>query len=86
MKLQHQHPFEGYCVVQKRVQAEAASPADTLNNLTVYLTLQKAEQKGFSAEKYGLSGDQAAEYAVVFSKYDTNDDMVLEASEIGTLL
>ena len=70
---------------QKRVQAET-SQADTLNNLTVYLTLQKAEQKGFKAEKYGLSGDQAAEYAVVFAKYDSNDDMVLEASEIGSLL
>ena len=52
---------------QKRVQAET-SQADTLNNLTVYLTLQKAEQKGFKAEKYGLSGDQAAEYAVVFAR------------------
>ncbi|CAK0779977.1 hypothetical protein CVIRNUC_004904 [Coccomyxa viridis] len=72
-------------ILKKRVQAET-SQADTLNNLTVYLTLQKAEQKGFKAEKYGLSGDQAAEYAVVFSKYDSNDDMVLEASEIGSLL
>ncbi len=72
-------------LLQKQVQAEA-SAADTLNNLTVYLTLQKAEKMGFKADKYGLSGDQAAEYAVVFSKYDTNDDMVLEASEIGTLL
>ena len=72
-------------LLQRQVQAEAAA-ADTLNNLTVYLTLQKAEKMGFKADKYGLSGDQAAEYAVVFSKYDTNDDMVLEASEIGTLL
>ena len=72
-------------LVQKRVQTETSS-ADTLNNLTVYLTLQKAEKKGFKAEKYGLTADQAADYAVVFSKYDTNDDMVLEASEIGSLL
>lgn len=80
-----QNYMSSVSMAQKRVQAETDS-ADTLNNLTVYLTLQKAERMGFRADKYGLSGDQAAEYAVVFSKYDTNDDMVLEASEIGTLL
>ena len=47
-------------VLQKQVKAEA-SAADTLNNLTVYLTLQKAEKMGFKADKYGLSGDQAAD-------------------------
>ncbi len=63
-----------------------AAPADTLKNLQVFLTLQKAEQKGFQAEKYGLTSDQAADLAIVFTKYDVNDDMVLEASEIRKLL
>lgn len=52
----------------------------------MFLTLQKAEAKGFSAEKYGLTADQAADLAVTFTKYDLNDDMVLEASEIRKLL
>lgn len=63
-----------------------AQPADTLRNLTVFLTLQKAEEKGFSPEKYGLTPDQAADLAGVFAKYDLNDDMVLEPSEVRQLL
>lgn len=63
-----------------------AAPADTLQNLQVFLTLQKAEEKGFSPDKYGLTPDQAADLAVIFTKYDINDDMVLEPSEVRKLL
>ena len=67
-------------------KAKDAQPADTLKNLTVFLTLQKAEQKGFTPEKYGLTPDQAADLASIFAKYDLNDDMVLEPSEVRRLL
>jgi hypothetical protein len=63
-----------------------AAPRDTLQNLQVFLTLQKAEAKGFSPEKYSLTSDQAADLAVIFTKYDVNDDMVLEPSEVRKLL
>lgn len=59
---------------------------DSLKYLTSFLTLQKAEQKGFSREKYNLSSDEAGDIATVFSRYDTNDDMVLEQREVNDLL
>lgn len=58
---------------------------DSLKYLTSFLTLQKAEQKGFSREKYNLSSDEAGDIATVFSRYDTNDDMVLEQREVNDL-
>lgn len=61
-------------------------PNDSLRNLSVYLTLQKAEQSGFKAEDYGIDGEKAAIIAAVFSKYDTNDDFVLSTSEVNQLL
>jgi hypothetical protein len=39
-----------------------------LKSLSTFLTLQKAEAGGFDAGKYGLSNDQAAEIATVFSR------------------
>jgi hypothetical protein len=74
------------CVWLQSKMGTDGQTADTLKNLTVFLTLQKAEEKGFTAEKYGLSPDQAADLASVFAKYDVNDDMVLEASEVRRLL
>ncbi|BDA43763.1 hypothetical protein COCOBI_04-7790 [Coccomyxa sp. Obi] len=71
--------------ILKSKGSAGAAPADTLKNLQVFLTLQKAEQKGFQPEKYGLTSDQAADLAIIFTKYDVNDDMVLEASEVRKL-
>ena len=59
---------------------------DSLQNLSVYLTLQKAEQSGFKAADYGLDGEEAAKIAAVFSKYDENDDFVLSTYEMNQLL
>ena len=59
---------------------------DTLKNLSAFLLLQRAEQKGFEAEKYGITQDKAADFAAVFAKYDVNDDFSLEPSEIRQLL
>jgi hypothetical protein len=39
-----------------------------LKSLSTFLTLQKAEERGFDAGKYGLSNDQAADIATVFSR------------------
>ena len=61
-------------------------PNDSLRNLSVYLTLQKAEQAGFKASDYGLDDEKSAVIAAVFSKYDTNDDFVLSTYEVNQLL
>ena len=61
-------------------------PNDSLRNLSVYLTLQKAEQAGYKASDYGLDDEKSAVIAAVFSKYDTNDDFVLSTYEVNQLL
>lgn len=61
-------------------------PNDSLRNLSVFLTLQKAEQAGFKASDYGLDDDATAVIAAVFSKYDENDDFVLSTYEVNQLL
>ena len=43
---------------------------DTLRNLTAFLTLSKAEEKGFDPAKFGLSQEEAGSIATVFSRYD----------------
>ncbi|KAK9866246.1 hypothetical protein WJX84_002186 [Apatococcus fuscideae] len=58
---------------------------NTLSNLSAFLTLQKAEEKGFKASDYGLDDAQAGQIAVIFAKYDLNDDMRLEKSELNSL-
>ncbi len=59
---------------------------NSLQNLSVYLTLQKAEEAGFKAEDYGITGEEAAKIAAVFAKYDENDDFVLSTYELKQLL
>ena len=53
--------------LQKEVGADG-KPQSTLKSLSTFLTLQKAEERGFDAGKYGLTSDQAAEIATVFSR------------------
>lgn len=72
-------------LAQAKAGAAGAS-SDTLKNLSAFLLLQRAEQKGFDPEKYGLTEDKAADYAAVFAKYDVNDDFSLEPNEICQLL
>lgn len=71
-----------------RPQSQVASEEGqgSLKYLTTFLTLQKAQQKGFKPEKYNLSIDQAGQIATVFSRYDANDDMMLEQREVEDLL
>lgn len=57
-----------------------------MENLSAYLTLSHAEKEfGFQPEKYNLTEAEAAKVAVVFSRYDQNEDGVLQISEIGNL-
>ncbi len=72
--------------MQNEVGADEGTASNTLSNLSAFLTLQKAEEKGFVASQYGLSEEQAGQIAVIFSKYDLNDDMRLEKSELNNLL
>ena len=71
---------------QSKQQSGDAEEFDTLRSLTAFLTLSKAEEKGFDPAKYGLSQEEAGSIATVFSRYDTNDDGVLEQSEVNKLL
>eukprot|EP00884_Botryococcus_braunii_P007804 jgi/Botrbrau1/17024/Bobra.49_2s0080.1 len=57
----------------------------TLKNLSAMLTLSKAEKKGFKPEDYGLSANDAGSIAAVFSRFDANDDMVLQEEEVKRL-
>ena len=66
--------------------AQDSGPAGSLKYLSTFLTLQKAEERGFRPEKYNLSAEEAGDIATVFSKYDINDDMVLEQREVTQLL
>jgi hypothetical protein len=64
----------------------SGSDANTMENLSAYLTLQRAQQVfGFKPEKYGLSEREAADIAMVFSRYDVNDDGKLQCSELRSL-
>ncbi len=57
-----------------------------LRDLGAYLTLEKAQRSfGFDAAKMGLTDAKALEIAVVFSKYDKNDDGVLSLDEFKRL-
>lgn len=58
----------------------------TVENLAAYLTLSRAEDKyGFSPGKYNLTEEEAMDIAVVFARYDENDDGVLQMSEFSNL-
>ena len=72
--------------LQKRQEGAGGEEMDTLKSLTSFLTLSKAEDAGFDATKYGLSQDEAGSIATIFSRYDSNDDMILDQSEVNRLL
>lgn len=72
--------------MQAQAGSDAGTQQDTFKYLSTFLTLQKAEERGFRPEAYNLSPDDAGKIATVFSRYDTNDDMVLEKREVTDLL
>ncbi|KAK9828622.1 hypothetical protein WJX72_001138 [[Myrmecia] bisecta] len=71
-------------MLKEEAKADTAGTS-TLSNLSAFLTLQKAEERGFDREKYGLSAEEAGQIALTFAKYDSNDDMKLELSEMRRL-
>lgn len=61
--------------------------SSTLYNLSAYLTLSNARDKyGFDPAQYNLSDREAGEIATIFARYDLNDDMRLEESELRRLV
>ena len=74
------------CAAQNKQGGGGDDEFDTLKNLTAFLTLSKAEEKGFNPSDFNLSDQEAGSIATVFSRYDTNDDMMLEQSEVNRLL
>ena len=54
------------------LQAQAGSAGQgrqsSLKSLSAFLTLSKAQERGFDAAKFGLSSDEAASIATVFSR------------------
>ncbi|KAG1658497.1 hypothetical protein FOA52_011963 [Chlamydomonas sp. UWO 241] len=65
--------------------ARGGKSADSLQNLSALLTLKTAEERGFSRKAFGLSERQATNIALAFCTYDTNDNGMLERSELGKL-
>lgn len=66
--------------------SSSSSPTvSTLKTLSAILTLQRAEEKGFDPASLGLSRAEAAELATAFARFDANDDMVLQPSELEEL-
>lgn len=60
--------------------------ADLFRDLSAYLALERAEKEsGFQASTYGLTDQQAADVAVVFNQYDTNQDGKLDVAEMQRL-
>ena len=67
--------------------SSSPSPSvSTLKALSAILTLQRAEEKGFDPASLGLSRNEAAELAAAFARFDANDDMVLQPSELENLI
>ncbi|KAK9839200.1 hypothetical protein WJX81_000871 [Elliptochloris bilobata] len=75
--------------ISDMLRAEAGNASggrqSSLKSLSAFLTLSKAQERGFDADKFGLSSDEAAQIATVFSRFDENDDMVLEPLEVKRL-
>lgn len=59
---------------------------DMLADLGAYLTLERAQRAyGFDAKEFGVSDTEAANIALLFSKYDANEDGVLSEDEFRKL-
>ena len=65
--------------------SSSSASVSTLKTLSAILTLQRAEEKGFDPAQLGLSRSEAAELAAAFARFDANDDMVLQPSELDAL-
>jgi hypothetical protein len=66
--------------------SDGSLKGNSLANLSALLTLQRAEEVyGFVPEKYGLTEAEAADIAMVFSRFDVNEDGQLEQSELRSL-
>jgi len=62
---------------------EASSKLSSLERLSAYLTLQKAERDyGFDSSKHNITNAQALMLAANFARFDVNDDGALELSEV----
>ena len=73
-------------LLRQQSVAGSSSSGDMLADLGAFLTLNRAQTAfGFNAEKFGLTDAQAAEIAVVFGRYDLNDDGVLSLDEFKKL-
>lgn len=79
------HPTPPHCT-QAQLGDGKVDTADLFRDLSAYLTLERAEkQSGFQAAAYGLTDQQAADVAVVFNQYDTNQDGKLDVPEMQRL-
>ncbi|KAL4522242.1 hypothetical protein Ndes2437B_g07978 [Nannochloris sp. 'desiccata'] len=59
---------------------------DMLSDLGAFLTLQRAQSTyGFNATEFGITDEEAAAIAVIFGKFDLNDDGVLSEDEFRKL-
>ena len=73
-------------LLKAQVSAGGGDAPSTLQNLSALLTLSRAEERGFDAGALGLTGGDAAALAAAFAKYDANDDMVLQPTELSAMI
>ena len=66
--------------------ASGSDGNDMLTDLGAFLTLQRAQTAyGFNASEFGITDEEAAMIAVIFGKFDANDDGVLSEDEFRKL-
>jgi hypothetical protein len=64
----------------------AAADSDMLSDLGAFLTLSRAQQSyGFDATEFGLTDEEAATIAIIFGRFDVDDDGVLSEDEFRKL-
>jgi hypothetical protein len=73
-------------LLKAQVSAGGGDAPSTLQNLSALLTLSRAEERGFDAGALGLTRGDAAALAAAFAKYDANDDMVLQPTELSAMI
>ena len=70
-------------LLSEKLEHQEASKLSSLERLSAYLTIQKAERDyGFDASKHDISNAEVLMLAADFARFDANDDGALELSEV----
>lgn len=73
-------------LMQEEEEMSSTRSVDMLSDLGAYLTLAKAESmQNFDASEFGLTEKEAGDIASIFSRFDLNDDGVINRDEFKKL-